>query len=309
MKSLPFDKPGRFYRGNLHTHSTVSDGMLSPEAVCQLYRDAGYDFLAITDHMMSRFGWRITDTTPYRTDEFTTLIGAELHAPQTEFGDLWHILAVGLPLDFARNNDDETGVTLTQRALATGAFVAIAHPDWYHLSEADALSLGSEVHAVEIFNGTSIDHNDKPGGWSLLDVLTARGHRYSALAVDDAHFTRARADALLGWAMVKSEALTPEAILEALKLGHYYSSTGPQIYDVEVRPGDKVIVHCSPVERVFVSGMLARSSHAEGNGITRAELSLRPLGDSPFGRVTVRDSKGGRAWTSPFWFQEIVERV
>jgi hypothetical protein len=28
VKNLPFDKPGRFYRGNLHAHSTVSDGSL-----------------------------------------------------------------------------------------------------------------------------------------------------------------------------------------------------------------------------------------------------------------------------------------
>ncbi|HVU14003.1 MAG TPA: hypothetical protein VHD90_22145, partial [Phototrophicaceae bacterium] len=63
MNSLPFDKPGRFYRGNLHTHSTRSDGRLSPELVCRFYREAGYDFLAITDHFMERYGYPITDTT------------------------------------------------------------------------------------------------------------------------------------------------------------------------------------------------------------------------------------------------------
>jgi hypothetical protein len=30
MHALPFDKPGRFYRGNLHTHSTRSDGTMPP---------------------------------------------------------------------------------------------------------------------------------------------------------------------------------------------------------------------------------------------------------------------------------------
>ena len=28
MHALPFDKPGRFWKGNLHTHSTLSDGAL-----------------------------------------------------------------------------------------------------------------------------------------------------------------------------------------------------------------------------------------------------------------------------------------
>ena len=38
-----FSRPGRFWRGNLHTHSTLSDGHRSPEEVCRFYAAAGYD--------------------------------------------------------------------------------------------------------------------------------------------------------------------------------------------------------------------------------------------------------------------------
>ena len=31
MLSNPFDQPGRFYKGNLHTHSNTSDGQLPAE--------------------------------------------------------------------------------------------------------------------------------------------------------------------------------------------------------------------------------------------------------------------------------------
>ena len=37
-------------KGNLHAHTTFSDGRLSVEDVVARYRDLGYDFLAITDH-------------------------------------------------------------------------------------------------------------------------------------------------------------------------------------------------------------------------------------------------------------------
>ena len=37
-------------KGNLHTHTTFSDGRLPVEDVVARYRDLGYDFLAITDH-------------------------------------------------------------------------------------------------------------------------------------------------------------------------------------------------------------------------------------------------------------------
>ena len=40
-----FASPGRFWKGNVHTHSDLSDGMRTPEAVCATYREAGYDFL------------------------------------------------------------------------------------------------------------------------------------------------------------------------------------------------------------------------------------------------------------------------
>jgi predicted metal-dependent phosphoesterase TrpH len=86
MYQLPFDRPGRFYRGNLHTHSTRSDGALPPEAVVEAYQRQGYDFIALTDHFLDSFGFPITDTRALRAADFTTLIGAELHAPRHRAG-------------------------------------------------------------------------------------------------------------------------------------------------------------------------------------------------------------------------------
>ena len=295
-----FEKSGRFYKGNLHTHSTVSDGHLSVEDVCRVYREAGYDFLAITDHFMPAFDFNIADTRPYRTDEFTTIIGAELHTGKTELGQLWHILAVGLPLDFSATPENETGPELAQRAMNAGAFVAVAHPQWYTLTEADVISLG-DVHAIEIYNGTSLDHNDKADSWYMMDLMLARGRRYTACATDDAHFDPRKRDALLGWVQVKADELTPDALLESLKVGDYYSSTGPEIYDIDVYTGDKIIVRCSPAERVYVTGIGWTSSYVSGNGLINVELDISKF-NSPYGRIVVRDDNGGRAWSNPFWF-------
>jgi hypothetical protein len=197
MRTLPFDKPGHFLKGNLHTHSTLSDGHLSPQQVCEFYRHAGYAFVAITDHFLRDYNFPLTDTRDYRGSNFTTLIGAELHAGETELGFLWHILAVGLPLDFAPPNKDETGPEIAARALDAGAFVAVAHPQWYTLTENDVQSLGN-VHAIEVINGTSADHNDKVDSWYMVDLMLARGQYYTACATDDAHFHPHRADTLLG---------------------------------------------------------------------------------------------------------------
>ena len=52
MRIPPFSVPGRFWRGNLHTHSHLSDGALSPEHVVEAYKRAGYDFLQLSDHFL-----------------------------------------------------------------------------------------------------------------------------------------------------------------------------------------------------------------------------------------------------------------
>ena len=143
MQNLPFRLPGRWYRGNLHTHSTISDGDKTPAEVCTLYRERGYDFIGLTDLFTERYQFPITDTVPFRTDGFTTILGAELHAPATSLGDQWHILAVGLPADFAPTGSAETGPQLAERAREAGAYVAAAHPAWYDLTDQDLLSIAS----------------------------------------------------------------------------------------------------------------------------------------------------------------------
>ncbi len=46
----PYAAGGDWYKGNIHCHTTESDGALSPGGVIWCYQAGGYDFLAITDH-------------------------------------------------------------------------------------------------------------------------------------------------------------------------------------------------------------------------------------------------------------------
>jgi hypothetical protein len=298
MNELPFDRPGRFWRGSLHTHSDRSDGALSPEQVGRRYREAGYDFLAVTDHFRAEYGFPLTDTRPLRRPGFTTLLGAELHAPRTEASSSWHIVAVGLPLGFAPPEPGEGGPALARRARAEGAFVGMAHPAASLLTAADAESLDA-AHAVEVHNALAA-REDRGDSWHLTDVLLNRGRRLTAYAADDAHFQPQDPPGCTSWVQVRAEALEPEALLAALKGGHYYSSTGPELHDVRLRDG-RLAVRCSPVRKVLVTGgapgaQVARA--AAGAALTECSLPVAMFGRG-YCRVTVEDAAGGRAWSNP----------
>ncbi len=300
-----FTAPGRFWRGNLHTHSTRSDGVLPPEEVCRRYRDEGYYFLALTDHFIGSYGYPIVDTVPMRADGFTTILGAELHSGPMANGELWHILAVGLPPDFSPGNAPdfgvhpgmETGPEIAARAVAAGAFVAIAHPQWSGLTLADARSI-TAAHAVEIYNHGCAVGADRPDGFAIADLLLSEGRHLSMIATDDAHFSEP--DHFGGWVMVKSQANEPQALLEALKRGDFYSSQGPELRDVRV-DGDVVTVEASAVVSVIAMGQGTGAKAVHGQSMTRAEVPLARLNGSPWLRVAVIDAAGRRAWSNPIW--------
>ncbi len=299
-----FSAPGRFFRGNLHTHSTNSDGCLAPEEVCRCYKAEGYDFIALTDHFIGLYGYPVTGTLPFRDAGFTTLLGAELHSGAMENGELWHILAVGLPADFAPGNapgfvpvpDQETGPEIAARARAAGAFVAVAHPQWSGLTLADARTIEA-AHAVEIYNHGCATGCDRADGFSIADLLLSEGRDLSLIATDDAHFTDP--DHFGGWVMVKAEENRPEALLAALKAGQFYSSQGPELSHVELA-GDRILVESSAVSAVIVQGHGCAAKAVHGQSMTRTELVLDGrFGRSPWLRVTVIDRAGRRAWSNP----------
>jgi hypothetical protein len=305
----PFSAPGRFWRGNLHTHSNLSDGALGPQAVVEAYKTAGYDFMQLSEHFIGNFDFPIADTRAFRSNNFTTLIGAELHAPETRVGELWHIVAAGLPLDFPRNLDGETGAQVARRAHEAGAFIGIAHPAWSQLTIEDGRAIDC-AHAVEIYNHGCAIENDRGDGWYLLDQMLTEGQRLTAFATDDAHFKTP--DHFGGWVHVKAESLDPDALLQSLKKGHYYSSMGPQIHSIEMN-GKEISISCSPVDTITVLCGTSRTMLRNGRAITDAGFDLAKLEkgwllkkQSAWFRVVVIDNGGKRAWSNPIWWDEVA---
>jgi predicted metal-dependent phosphoesterase TrpH len=86
----PFSTPGNWYRGNLHTHTTNSDGRLKPVDAVTWYRTHGYDFMVITDHDL------LTDVSGMSDEHFLVLPGVEIHAGRTSHGIIYELLVIGV---------------------------------------------------------------------------------------------------------------------------------------------------------------------------------------------------------------------
>jgi len=308
MQHPAFARAGSFFRGNLHTHCTVSDGALEAAEVCRRYAEAGYDFIAMTDHFVGHYGYPVTDTRGHRTNRFTTILGAEVHSGRMGNGELWHMVAVGLPLDFAPSGQEdfhpnetaEAPDVLARRCAEAGAFVAVAHPEWNGMTPEDARLIAA-AHAVEIYNHGCHVECDRGFGIAVWDTLLNEGWRVTGCATDDAHFHGP--DHFGGWVMVKAEVNEPAALLAALKAGAYYASTGPEIHDFRVEDGVAVI-ECSPAEHIIAVGQGAASQVAHSAGITRAELPLRGrFTRSNWVRAAVQDDACKRAWSNPIWLE------
>jgi hypothetical protein len=298
---------GRFFRGNLHCHSDRSDGMRTPEAVAAAYRDAGYDFIALSDHFEAVYGWRVTDTRALRDDHFTTIVGAELSsAPWGERYTYW-VTAVGLPTDFAAPPADNHAEAIT-RAKSCGAFVTLLHPGINNLplEVVDTLPAFDTVDAVEIYNHNrgAAAGSDQGNGVYMLEGLLELGCRVLVSAGDDAHFIHPR-DRFGGWVQVYCERLDPQNLLSALLAGHYYATQGPALRELRVE-GARLHVETSATYAISLSGRgdLWQSAQErigeQGHDLVEADFDLSPFRGS-YCRVTVVDAQGRRAWSNPIW--------
>jgi hypothetical protein len=298
---------GRFFRGNLHCHSNRSDGLLKPEDVIGAYRDAGYDFICLSDHFEAEYGWQITDTRHSRDEGFTTIVGAELSSAAWDERNTYWVTAAGLPVDFEAPPADDHAEAI-ERTVGCGAFVVMLHPGLNNLplAAADELPALGAVDAVEIYN-----HNMAAGafpdgahGAYMLDGLLEKGYRVLVNAGDDAHFGHPL-DRFGGWVEVHCERLEAETLLDSLKAGRYYSTQRPALRELLV-DGDRLYVETSEVYAITLTGSGDRWLSAQertsegGEPINEADFDLTPFRGS-YCRVTVVDSAGRRAWSNPIW--------
>ena len=293
----PFQMEGKWYKGNLHTHTTHSDGAWPLEKVISEYKANNYGFLFITDH------GKVVDVSGLSDDGFLVLHGEEINAGRSELGHNYHMAALNLKETVsAQDALDAQGIINLVRS--KGGEVVIAHPYWSGLTVNDLINLEGYL-GVEVFNTTCFDAIAKGHSAVHWDDLLARGKRLWGFASDDTHqkiSDRSPIDICRAWIMVKLPELTEAAVMEAIRSGRFYASNGPSIHDITVENGS-ISVSTSEVKMInFIANVSSGSSFtAAGNGsLTEAEYKIR--GSEKYIRVECFDKDGGGAWSNPVVF-------
>ncbi len=288
----PFEMAGRWLKGNLHTHTTRSDGRIEPDERIAAYRAAGYDFLALTDH------WVVSNDAGKSSDKFLLIDAVEYNVGTPEDAEMYHVVGLNVPPDVALVRDEVTVEEIRDALLQAGALVGLAHPYWCGNMMPRMLEVLEGMFALEVFNTTTSGVKKSCASVHWDNVLDS-GARVLGLAVDDSHRD---SDAFQGWVMVKAESLDLASVLGALEAGAFYSTTGPVIKDVVVTDGG-VRVRCSPAASIsFMGNRFLGRRYAAPEGEVLCEVEHEFRGKERYLRIEVTDADGRTAWTNPMYF-------
>lgn len=336
-KHLLTDK-GRFYKANLHVHTTVSDGEMTPEEIKRIYMEQGYSIVAFTDHEIMVPHPELTDenflaltSTEISVNEkcdcdfhFTKAYHLNIYSPEEnkscfntfDRSKMW----VPQSFDYITEEQEKCGLDrkysvesvneVIRLANSEGCLVSYNHPVWSLQDYSDYIDLKG-LWGVELYN-TACSRNGYFDSEKPLDDLLRVGEGVFPLATDDAHLLR---DCFGGFTMVRSEKLDYGSVFSALKRGDFYCSTGPTFDEISIDDG-VVRVVSSPVSYVGVSTdtRLLFAGSASDKPLTDTSFDIKwyldlagqGINQHRYIRITLVDEFGNRAYSRAYSYDEIV---
>ncbi|MBO5369110.1 MAG: hypothetical protein J6B23_00380 [Clostridia bacterium] len=289
MRKYLISNEGKFYKANLHSHSSISDGCFSPEELKRRYMNQGYSVLAYTDHnimldmqhltdenfvALNGYEWNVVNCEPYggyvNTPRIQTchivLIAKEpdnlkqvgwhrtkyLYGNAPQYSDIAQYYED--EPDFERIYTPECINEFVLKAKKAGFYVIQAHPTWSR-EQYPECSKYEHFDAVEIYNNSSYVGGNPEFNDRTYDDYLFDGKKLACVATDDNHNwwqpeeDNPKWDSYGGFTMIKSPKLEYREITKAIEKGDFYCSTGPEIYELYVEDG-KVHIECSDVKRI-----------------------------------------------------------
>lgn len=293
-----FLKDGGWYKGNTHLHTTLSDGALEPAAAAAIYKEAGYAFLVMTDH------WVYGNHLELQSDDFLLFAGMEMDVVVSpEQGFCHHVTVMADPAQTPYHMGDTLPdiralgdmKTMVEQMNRSGHICIYAHPNWSHIDFAEYSRIDGCI-GVEVYNHICEAGAGSGYGDAYYDRKLWTRTPCFCFASDDAH---GQGHTLGGFIGVKAAGLTHRAIMDAIRAGSFYASTGPEILDFYVEDG-QVFVECSPCSDITLYSDAFCGAHMvkDKPGTTTASCPLPANAVNIY--VTCREGDG-KAWSQPIW--------
>ncbi len=320
-----FPEQTNWYKGNLHSHTTNSDGTLTPEEAVKNYKKHGYSFVCLSDHDL------YTDyREEYNSTDFLILPGVEIAAvlfdekdgyvkmhhmngilgnedmqKHAEAGLFLHMEPIEPIVAYGSWDGRKVAEEMAENLKSHGCFITYNHPIWSRV-EPHEFEICGLYHSLEIYNYNTVNESGTGFNTTYWDEMLRKGMHVNADAADDNHNGNFP-DNYGGYVVVAAESLTHENIMNALIEGRYYSVAGPGGPDIKqiIVDDGEVTVYCSPVERINIiaGGYVGAGTTvmaAKGESITEARCALS--GTETYIRIECVDRFGRTAWSNPYYF-------
>ena len=324
----------KYFKTNLHTHSTISDGIIDRREVKERYKAAGYSVLALTDHNV------IYDHSDMNDPDFLMLTGIEVNHNSDTYrprfdGKVYHfnliakdptntwtphkILkkypgAVGFEEGMTCEHMDmsysvEAANAMIAKANEKGFLVMYNHPTWSCQTWDDYAPLKG-LWGMELRNTECCMLGYDENNFRVYKDLLKAGNRVFPLGTDDMHYPRSLGKS---WIMLGASALNYRSVMEALENGDFYMSCGPEITGLYVE--DNVLkVTCSEAQRVNLEayGRFSKVVLAQDEPLRKAAFPLENFithseGDpNAFLYITVTAKDGTYATTCPYYLKDLL---
>ncbi len=337
MKKYLLPETGNDYKANLHCHSSLSDGALTPEQIKQEYMARGYSIVAYTDHDI------MIDHSDLAEPGFLPLRGYEMEINESDISKpsprktchmcliaiepdnrtqvCWHrerylfgnaknyidqVNFDGSLPDYVREYSVKCISDMMTRGRENGFFVTYNHPAW-SLETYEQYAHYHGMHAMEICNYGCFEAGFEDYNPMVYDEILRTGKRIFCIAADDNHNRTGENkpyshDSFGGFTVIRADSLDYRTVTRALENGNFYASMGPLIHELSVED-DRVHITCSPAKAISLHCGARRSKRIEapeGEYLTEATFTVDAETNIYF-RLSVTDEQGRHANTNAYF--------
>ncbi len=280
---------GTWLKGSIHVHTTNGSGQKDLSEVATFYAEAGFDFICVTDKKV-----------PVKRDDsdekypLLVLDGIELEGDDDQ-GSYYHVVCIG-GVKGMPNGMSFTDALEFVRAQA--GILIWAHPhSMYNTVEEGVRHAFS---GIEVYNHINKVAFGKGFGVYHWDAALEHQPDLLGFATDDAHFIKELPAENGGWIMVNIQELSREAIINAIRCGNFYSSTGPYYKSITIEQGNRIVIETSPVIHARLAGQRGKYKYkgaSDREPLTK--ITFRLPDDWYFARLEIEDTDGKTAWSNP----------